>query len=94
MTNIDLNDAQIKLTIFIKTLQLKKNGLANLDIEEIKVYLFGYRWKKHKPATLHEAVNDILSINGSQLVAYLSTRAIVESKNKNLGDFKNLLEGE
>ena len=80
MTEFDLNDAQIKLTIFLKTLQLKKSGLANLDVEETKVYLFGYRWKKNKPETLHEAVNDILSINGGQVVAYLSTKAIIPSQ--------------
>jgi hypothetical protein len=94
VNEFDVKNSRIQLTIVIKVCQLQKEGLENIDSSFIEDYLTHVKWKKDKPETLHEAVNDILSINGDKIVRFLSTRALIDSKNKTLGDFTSLLEGE
>ena len=94
MNEFEIKNSRIQLTIIIKVYQLQKEGLDNIDSSFIEDYLTLVKWRKEKPETLHEAVNDILSINGDNIVRFLSTRAIIDSKNKTLGDFTSLLEGE
>ena len=94
MNGIDIGDSRIQLTILLKVYQIQKSGLDNVDSVFIEDYLNSVKWRREKPETLHEAVNDILSISGDSIVRYLSTRAIIDSKNKSLADFSSLLEGE
>ena len=50
-------------------------------------------WKRNQPKTLHEAVNDILSLSADQIVRFLSKQAIIEGYHQELSEFSDLIGG-
>lgn len=94
MEKIDLENRQIQLTIVLKLQQLQRDYLSNLTYQNIEDTLRYWKWKKKTPRTLHEAVNDILSLTADEVVQLLSSRAIVEGYNQSLNDFEDLIGGK
>lgn len=93
MEKIDLENRQIQLTIVLKLQQLQRDYLPNLTYQNIEDTLRYWKWKKKTPRTLHEAVNDILSLTADEVVQLLSNRAIIEGYNQSLNDFQDLIGG-
>lgn len=93
MEKIDLENRQIQLTIVLKLQQLQRDYLPNLTYQNIEDTLRYWKWKKKTPRTLHEAVNDILSLTADEVVQLLSSRAIIEGYNQSLNDFQDLIGG-
>lgn len=93
MEKIDLENRQIQLTIVLKLQQLQRDYLPNLTYQNIEDTLRYWKWKKQTPRTLHEAVNDILSLTADEVVQLLSSRAIIEGYNQSLNDFQDLIGG-
>lgn len=93
MEKIDLENRQIQLTIVLKLQQLQRDYLSNLTYQNIEDALRYWKWKKKTPYTLHEAVNDILSLTADEIVRFLSNRAIIEGSSQSLNDFQDLIGG-
>lgn len=91
MEYLDINNKQIQLSIVLKLHELQRNDLDSLTYENIEDYLKLFVWKKGFPNSLHEAVNDILSVTADQVVKFLSKQAIIDGYYKPLSDFKDLL---
>jgi len=87
-------DDKIRLTLLLKLNQLKKDGLANCELDFITSYLEDMKWQGNRPDNLSTIVNDILKVEADQIVRYLSIKAIVDSQYRSLNDFDFLLEGE
>lgn len=93
MKNIDFNSSQIQLTIILKLNQLKRNSLSSLSYEHLEDALRYYKWSKKSPSSLHEAVNDILSLTVDEIVKVAAQRAILDGSKKQISDFSDLLGG-
>ncbi len=83
---------KLALVIGIKYNQIKREVLPNLDVNHFIDYLYNYKWKKESPSSLSEAVTDIMNTNVENMVVYLSSDALVNSKNKSLDEFGDLFE--
>lgn len=94
MEKIDLDNRQIQLTIVLKLQQLQRDALPGLRYQNIEDTLRYWKWRKRTPRTLHEAVNDILSLTADEIVRILSQRAIVDGYRQSLNDFEDLIGGE
>lgn len=86
-------ETYIQMAMVMKLSMLRRNSNPNFTYEHLEDVLYKEIWKNKKPALLSEAVNDIMSINGEQIVMFLSKQAIVEAKSKNIEDFTDLLGG-
>ena len=50
-------------------------------------------WKKALPGSLHQAADEILSVSASDIVRFLSMRAVRDGARSNLEDFSDVIGG-
>lgn len=93
MQQLNVDNKQIQLAIVLKLQQLKREQLPSLEYQHIEDVLFKLKWKNVSPISLHDAVNDILSLSADEVVAYLSKQAIVEGYYQNINEFSDLMGG-
>lgn len=93
MEKYGLDDRQLRLTAVLKLQQLQREAIPNLSIQNIEDTLKYWKWRKTCPRTLHEAVNDILSLTADDIVRCLSQRAIVDGYRQRISDFQDLIGG-
>lgn len=86
-----INDKYIKLAIALKANELKRDQLSSLTYEHVENALLG-KWTMCKPASISEAVNDILQLDANEVVAYLSTQAMILGSQMSIHDFEDLFE--
>lgn len=86
-------DKQIKLAIALKTNQLKRERLSSLTYQHVEDTLFNFVWKFHPPKSVHEAINDIVSLDANEIIAFLSNQAIILGAQMKLHEFDDLLGG-
>ncbi len=91
--NVDYEDKQIQMTIALKLQKLQRDAIPSLTYQNIEDTLRHLKWKKKAPRTLHEAVNDILSLTADEIVRLLSQRAIIDGFRASIEDFDDLLGG-
>ena len=90
MTTFDVK--QLQLAIHLRLNQLKREELSTLTYQNMVDTLFDSLWKEDYPDSLNQAVNDIMSLSADKIVAYLSKKAIVESKHYALDDYDDLMK--
>lgn len=89
----EINDKYLKLAITLRTSELQREQLSSLTYQHVERALLG-KWKMKKPACFHDAVQDIMEIEAGEVVAYLSTEAIILGKKMKLHDFEDLFGGK
>lgn len=82
----------LALVIGIKYNQIKREVLPNLDVNHFIDYLFRYKWKKESPSSLSDAVTDVMNTDVENMVVYLSSVALTDSKKHSLDEFGDLFE--
>ena len=93
MESLDLKNKQIQLTLMLKLQQLQREQLPGLNYKNLEDVMQKLVWKWNQPKTLHEAVNDILSLSADQIVRFLSKQAIIEGYHQELSEFSDLIGG-
>ena len=90
----DTTNTEVQMAMVVKLHQLQREALSTLTYQNLEDYLSHVIWKNKVPKALHVAVNDVMSVMGSDLVKYLSRQAIISSRDKSLEDFSDLIGGE
>lgn len=88
-----IHNRNIRFCIALKTNQLRREQLSSLTYQHVESALIG-KWKFEKVHHLHEAVNDILSLNANDVVVYLSAEATMLGRNYSINDFDDLFGGD
>ncbi|HCY07213.1 MAG: post-transcriptional regulator [Erysipelotrichaceae bacterium] len=81
----------IQMAIVMKLYNLRRTSNPNFTYEQLEDILYNEIWKDSKPDSLHSIVDDIMSVNGDELIQYISKQAIV--KQHHIEDFTDLLGG-
>ena len=89
----EIKDRNIKLAIALKVYQLQRTQLSSLTYQHVESALMD-RWKLRKPDSLQEAVNDIMHLTAGEVVAFLSSQAIILGSRMKLNDFDDLFGGD
>ena len=89
MTDADIK--QLQLTIHLRLKQLQREYLSTLTYQNIVDTLFDSVWKDDYPKSLCDAVDDIMNLTADRIVACLSKKAIIDSKQQSLNDYDDLL---
>ena len=83
----------IKLAIALKVHELQRTQLSSLTYQHVESTLMD-RWKLRKPDSLQDAVNDIMHLTAGEVVAFLSSQAIIMGSRMKLNDFDDLFGGD
>ena len=89
-----IKNRHIQLAITLKTNQMKREQLSSLTYQHVENTLMGLTWKYKYPSSVHEAINDILTLNANEVVAFLSNQAIIMGSQMELNEIKSILGGE
>ena len=87
----DWNNRLIQLTMVIKLQQMQRNGLPKAIYDYLEEYLKEDLWTDKVPVSLHEAVNDIMSIDVKDIVVFLSRKAVIDGSRLHLEDFADII---
>lgn len=88
-----LNSKEIELAITVKWAQLCFDELRSLTFEQVKRSIFALYWKRKQPISLAEALNDIMKLKASEVVAFLANEAIQVGSTLNLEECKAFVGG-
>ena len=87
----EIDDKYLKLAITLKTSELQRKQLSSLTYQHVERALLA---KFQKPKSFYDAINDVMSIDASEVVAYLSTEAMITGAKMKLNDFEDLFGGD
>lgn len=90
----DVDNTQVQLVMVIKLQQLQREQLPTLSYSSLEEYLKESKWAEHLPASLHDAVNDVMHVNANDIVRFLSREAIRQGQTAALSDFSDLIGGK
>lgn len=89
----EIDDKYLKLAITLKTSELQRKQLSSLTYQHVEQALIA-KWKFEKPKSFYEAIDDVMSIDANEVVAYLSTMAVMAGAKMSIHDFEDLFGGE
>lgn len=81
----------LNFLIRLKIHEFRKQDIQNIDEQQIKTFLFDYKWKKKKSLPMCEIIDDIMSLEFSELFDYLSVQAVKEANTLDLKNFKEFI---
>lgn len=84
----EFDEKYIHLAIILKSNELRRD-LPALSYEHV-VCALQENWKTGKPRHIHEALNDINNVKVGDVVAYLSTQAVILGAKMDLQDFEDM----
>ncbi len=90
----DVNNTFVQMTMVLKLQQLQRNEMPSLQYENLEDFLAEDLWKDETPYSLHEAADQILNVSASQIVRFLSRKAVTDGAKMKLDDFKDVIGGE
>ena len=89
----DTTNTEVQMIMVIRLHQMQRETLSTLTYGCLESYLCDELWKKTSPRSLHEAAEDIFSVDGNELVKFLARKAVLDSKQASLSDFSDLIGG-
>ena len=92
-SRFDTNNTQVQMIMILKMQKLKSEQLPTLCYENLESFLNQKLWKEHQPTSLHEAADQILHVNASDIVQFMAVEAMTEGAKANLEDFSDILGG-
>ena len=91
--NIDLKNIpfDILFLIRVKAKEFKNQGVLTIETSDIKDYLYNIKWKNEEYLELCEAIDDIMSLEFSEIFDYMKVKVIKEASSMRLEDFSDLI---
>ncbi|MBR2825014.1 MAG: hypothetical protein IKE51_01935 [Solobacterium sp.] len=87
----DIDNTEVQMTLVIKLQQLQHDANPYFTYQNLEDYMENAIWSKKKPHRLSDAVNDIMQIEGRDLIKYLAKKALTNSASSTLDDFTDLI---
>ncbi len=81
----------ILFLIRVKANEFKNQGIQEIDVNDIKDYLFLTKWKNMDSISMCDLIDDIMSLQFSDIFDYLKVKVIKEASHMNLEDFEDLI---
>lgn len=94
MERYDVNNTQVQLTMVIKLQQLRRTSLHTLRYQDLEKYLSQHLWKRRLPVSLHEAVNQVMSVTADDMIRFFALEAIKDGSRNQLKDYTDLIGGK
>ena len=75
----------------IKANDFKSEGISDISVADIQDYLFYTKWNKNESIILCELIDDIMSLQFSDIFEYLKFKVIKEATFMNIEDFSEFI---
>ncbi len=75
----------------IKANEFKSEGISDISVHDIQEYLFYTKWNKNESIILCELIDDIMSLQFSDIFEYLKFKVIKEATFMNIEDFSEFI---
>ncbi len=75
----------------IKANEFKSEGIDNISTDDIKDYLYHFKWKNTDTLVLCDLIDDIMSLEFSDIFEYLKLKVIKEASFMNIDDFSEFI---
>ncbi|MFQ6791887.1 post-transcriptional regulator [Thomasclavelia sp.] len=85
------NKKDLNFLIKLKARELKRKDIHNITEQQIKDYLFEYKWKQQDSMAMCEIIDDIMNLNFSELFDYLSLQVVKEASHLSINDFSDFI---
>ncbi len=89
-----VNDKDVRLALTLKTSQLKREQIKNLTYQQVVKTMKEFVWKQKTVRHVHDAINDIMSLQAATVVAYLSYCAIEKGSSMGLDKIEGVMRGD
>lgn len=90
VNDIKFNKADLSFLVRLKCHEFKKEA-DNINNEDIKRYLFDVKWKKRKSLPMCDIIDDVMSLQFSEIFDYLYVQVVKEASNLNINAFEDLI---
>ena len=90
-TVFDTSNTMIQLVMVLKLTSLQSNQLPSLKYENLEDYLRQYLWKREVPSQLNQAVDAVLSVTANDIVRFMATKCVIDSRHETLSDYADLI---
>ena len=87
----DTENTMIQLVMVLKLTQLKNDQLPSLKYENLEDYLRQYLWRREVPSQLSQAVDAVLSVTANDIVRFMATRCVINSRHETLSDYEDFI---
>lgn len=90
-----LTDEQLSImdtTIGLKIHEFRKSNIKTITKDIYKEFLYKNLWEYNEKIDTFQLVDDILNVASSDILDFLSRKAIVEAVSLNFDDFKELFK--
>lgn len=96
MADLELNiknslPLDILFLIRLKANEFKSEGVHTIDCEDIKEYLYTIKWKDKDTLDLCDIIDDIMSLQFSEVFDYLKLKVIKEASSMKIDDFSEFI---
>lgn len=88
-----INSEEVRLAIFLKINQIRREQLKSLRYSHIIQMLFRFVWNNSLPKNLNEAINDIMNLNANEIVASLHTLALIDGSQMSMDKIEDIIGG-
>ncbi|MCF0113820.1 MAG: hypothetical protein HUJ56_00595 [Erysipelotrichaceae bacterium] len=85
---------KIELAMVLRLQQLRSEGNTNITYDQLEGTLKGTKWKDGTMKSLHEIVDDILSVSVEDIVRFYSKEAQLEGYYGDMDSFDDILGGK
>ena len=94
MESIDdfkFNKRDLNFLIKLKARDFKQQNIHNITEQQIKDYLCERKWRKKDAIPMCEIIDDIMSLDFSEIFDYLSLQVVKEASRLSINDFTDLI---
>lgn len=81
----------ILFLIRVKANEFKNEGVHTIDCQDIKEYLYAIKWKDEDFLDLCDMIDDIMSLQFSEIFDYLKLKVIKEASSMKIEDFSDFI---
>lgn len=85
------NKSDLNFLIKLKARDFKQQNIHNISEQQIKDYLFGYKWKQQDALPMCDLIDDIMNLDFSEIFDYLSLQVVKEASRLSINDFSDLI---
>lgn len=89
--NFKFNKRDLNFLIKLKARDFKQQNIHNISEQQIKDYLFEYKWKQRDAISMCEIIDDIMSLDFSEIFDYLSLQVVKEASRLSINDFSDFI---
>lgn len=86
-----INIKDVAFALALKSSQLQRENGANVEKEQILDVLFLSKWKKEVPKDINKVLNDIFTLEISEIVATISVKIATTKPTEQLAELHDLI---